>query len=55
VGRRGHSTAHVRFDIGGPIVAASITNLAVDERDLQVGQEAYAIVKASDVKIAIDD
>jgi molybdopterin-binding protein len=35
-------------------VTASITNQAVDELDLKPGQDAYAVIKASDVMIAID-
>ena len=48
------TTAHVRIDIGGAVVTASITNAAVDDLGLAVGKEAYAVVKASDVMIAID-
>ena len=52
---KGATTAHVRISIGsGAIVTASITNDAVDELDLKVGDSAYALVKASDVKVAID-
>ena len=51
---KGATTSHVRLDIGGTIVTASITNEAVDELKLAVGQQAYAVVKASDVMIAID-
>jgi molybdopterin-binding protein len=52
---KGATTAHVRIDIGnGTIVTASITNEAVDELDLRVGAEAYAVVKASDVMVAVD-
>ena len=51
---KGATTAHVRIDIGGAIVTASITNAAVDDLQLTVGKEAYAVVKASDVMIAID-
>lgn len=51
---KGATTAHVRIDIGGAIVTASITNAAVDDLGLTVGKEAYAVVKASDVMIAID-
>ncbi|CAM5767507.1 TOBE domain-containing protein [Bosea minatitlanensis] len=51
---KGATTAHVRIDIGGTIVTASITNAAVDDLALTVGKEAYAVVKASDVMIAID-
>jgi molybdopterin-binding protein len=50
----GTTTAHVRIDIGGPIVTASITNEAVDELGLAVGTSAYAVVKASDVMVAVD-
>lgn len=52
---KGATTAHVRIDIGnGIVVTASITNEAVDELELKVGGEAYAVVKASDVMVAID-
>ncbi|CAM5216354.1 transporter [Bosea thiooxidans] len=51
---KGATTAHVRIDIGGAIVTSSITNAAVDDLKLAVGKEAYAVVKASDVMIAID-
>ena len=51
--RKGQTTAHVRVDIGGgTIVTASITNEAVDELKLKTGQEAFAVIKASDVMIA---
>ncbi len=52
--RKGQVTAHVRIDVNGTIVMASITNEAVDELGLVVGQAAYAVVKASDVMVAID-
>jgi molybdopterin-binding protein len=51
---KGQTTAHVRIDVNGTIVMASITNEAVDELGLKVGQTAYAVVKASDVMVAID-
>jgi molybdopterin-binding protein len=52
---KGATTAHVRIDIGnGAIVTASITNQAVDELELTVGGSAYAVVKASDVMVAVD-
>ncbi|MFJ5367977.1 molybdopterin-binding protein [Bosea sp. CER48] len=51
---KGATTAHVRIDIGGAIVTSSITNAAVDDLGLAVGKDAYAVVKASDVMIAID-
>ena len=49
---KGTVTAHVRIDVGnGVVVTSSITNEAVDELALKVGDEVYAIVKASDVMI----
>ena len=53
--KKGATTANVRLDVGGVIVTASITNEAVDELGLAAGKEAFAIVKASDVMIGIDD
>jgi len=52
---KGATTSHVRLDIGGAIVTAAITNEAVDELNLKNGQDAYAVIKASDVMIATDD
>lgn len=51
---KGATTAHIRIDVGGSVVTASITNEAVDELGLKVGDNAYAVVKASDVMVAID-
>jgi molybdopterin-binding protein len=51
---KGATTAHVRIDVGGTLVTSAITNEAVDELKLIVGQTAYAVVKASDVMIAVD-
>ncbi|HEY0230773.1 MAG TPA: molybdopterin-binding protein [Dokdonella sp.] len=52
---KGQTTAHVRIDIGGGrIVTASITNEAVDDLGLAVGKEAHAVIKASDVLVAVD-
>jgi molybdopterin-binding protein len=51
---KGATTAHVTLDVGGAVVTSAITNAAVDELKLAVGQQAYAVVKASDVMIAID-
>ena len=51
--RKGQTTAHVRIDIGnGIIVTSSITNEAIDELGLKVGDNAIAIIKASDVLVA---
>ncbi|AOF92040.1 MAG: TOBE domain-containing protein [Shinella sp.] len=51
----GATTAHVRIDVGGSIITAAITNDAVNDLGLAAGQEAYAVIKASDVMVAIDD
>lgn len=51
---KGATTSHVRIDIGGAVVTASITNEAVDELKLAVGRQAYAVVKASDVMVGVD-
>jgi len=52
--KMGATTAHVRLDVNGTIVTASITNEAVEELGLEAGQEAYAIIKASDVMVGRD-
>jgi molybdopterin-binding protein len=51
---KGQTTAHVRLDIHGTMVTASITNEAVDELGLKKGMAAAAVVKASDVMVAVD-
>ncbi|WP_395710162.1 molybdopterin-binding protein [Reyranella sp.] len=53
--KKGQTTAHVRIDVNGAIVTASITNEAVDDLKLAAGQTAYAIIKASDVMVGLDD
>ncbi|HTV90401.1 MAG TPA: molybdopterin-binding protein [Stellaceae bacterium] len=51
--QRGATTGHVRIDIGnGVIITSSITNEAIDELGLVVGDEAIAVIKASDVMVA---
>ena len=51
---KGQTTAHVRLDVNGQIVTASVTNEAVDELGLKVGMAAAAVIKASDVMIAVE-
>ncbi|HLH94440.1 MAG TPA: molybdopterin-binding protein [Xanthobacteraceae bacterium] len=49
---KGATTSHVRVDIGGGVViTASITNEAAAELGLKAGDEAWAVIKASDVMI----
>lgn len=51
--QKGQTTAHVSLDIGkGVTITSSITNEAVDDLGLQVGDEATAVIKASDVMVA---
>jgi molybdopterin-binding protein len=50
---KGQTTGHVRIDIGnGVVITASITNEAIDELALKVGEDAIAVIKASDVMVA---
>ena len=50
--RKGQTTAHVQIEIGtGVTITSSITNEAVDDLGLKVGDEAWAVIKASDVMI----
>jgi len=51
---RGQMTASVRIDVGGTVFTSSITSEAVDELGLKPGMPALAIIKASDVIIAVD-
>jgi len=51
---KGATTSHVRIDIGGAVVTASITNEAVDELQLKKGMAASAVIKSSDVMVAVD-
>jgi molybdopterin-binding protein len=49
---KGATTSHVRVDIGhGVIITSSITNEAVADLGLKNGDEAWAVIKASDVMI----
>ncbi|WP_421994340.1 TOBE domain-containing protein [Roseococcus sp.] len=51
--QKGQTTGHVRLDIGqGVIVTSSITNEAIDDLELKVGDTAIAVIKASDVMVA---
>jgi molybdopterin-binding protein len=45
----------VRVDIGGgQIVTSSITNEAIDELGIKLGDSVTVVIKASDVMIAVD-
>jgi molybdopterin-binding protein len=53
--KKGATTSHVRLEIApGQVITASITNESVEELFLKPGDAAVAIIKSSDVMIAID-
>ena len=46
----------VRIDIGsGNIITSTISMASIKELGLQVGGEAYAVVKATSVLVGVDD
>jgi molybdopterin-binding protein len=49
---KGSTTAHVKIElVPGLMVTASITNEAVDDLALKVGDSVSAVIKSSDVMI----
>jgi molybdopterin-binding protein len=52
---KGEATANVALDAGGVRLVASITVEAAEELGLAEGTRVIAIVKASDVMVAIPD
>jgi molybdopterin-binding protein len=53
---KGATTAHVKIEVGnGVTLTAAITNEAVDALGLTIGKAASAVVKASDVMVAVED
>ena len=51
---KGVTTSHVSIDIGnGQTVTASITNESVEELGLKPGAKAIAVIKASNVIVAV--
>lgn len=54
--QKGAVNSVVVLDIGGGNrVTSTITNAAVEELGLQEGSDAYALIKASNVMIGVDD
>jgi molybdopterin-binding protein len=51
---KGATTAHVRIDVGGIVLTASITNEAAGELGLAAGRPAIAVIKATDVMVAVE-
>ena len=47
---KGATTAHIKVELV-PGLISSITNEAVDDLDLKVGDSAWAVIKSSDVMI----
>lgn len=52
---RGEATANVELDAGGVRLVASITEEAVTDLGITEGAQVVAIVKASDVILAVSD
>jgi molybdopterin-binding protein len=52
--KKGATTSHVLVDVKGLTVTASITNEAVDELGLKAGSKVTAVIKSSDVMIAVE-
>ena len=51
---KGATTAHVMIDIGGGrVVTSAITNEAVEDLEIVVGKPVVAVIKSSDVMIAV--
>ena len=52
--KKGTTTSHVQIDIGnGIVITSAITNEAVADLNLKAGDEAWAVIKASDVMIGV--
>ena len=52
--KKGTTTSHIRIDIGnGIVITSAITNEAVADLNLKAGDEAWAVIKASDVMIGL--
>jgi molybdopterin-binding protein len=51
--KRGEAIANVELDVSGQRLVASITVEAVNELGLQPGRDIVAVIKASDVIIAV--
>lgn len=51
---RGAVSAVVGIDIGGHVITSTISLASVDDLQLEVGKEAYAVIKATSVMVAVD-
>lgn len=52
--KEGAVNAEVTLDVGGVTITAMITKESVHSLGLAPGRKAYAVVKASDVLVAVD-
>ena len=52
--KKGTTTSHVLIDIKGLTVSATITNESVDEFGIKAGLKVHAIIKSSDVMVAVE-
>ncbi len=52
--KEGAINAEVVLDVGGVNVTAMITKESVHSLGLAAGRKAYAVIKASDVLVAVD-
>ncbi|MBR3474905.1 MAG: molybdopterin-binding protein [Oscillospiraceae bacterium] len=54
--QKGAVNGIVKIDIGGGnVMSATISMNAIQELGLEIGKEAYAVVKATSVMVGIDD
>lgn len=53
---KGAVNAVVNIDLGNDLIVSSvITNKSVEELGLEVGKEAIAVIKASNVMVGVDE
>ena len=53
--KRGAVNGIVKIDIGGGnIISATISMAAIEELGLEVGKDAYAVIKATSAMVAVD-
>lgn len=52
--QKGAVNGIVTIDCGGNVITADITNASIENLGLEEGKEAYAVIKASNVMVAVD-
>jgi molybdopterin-binding protein len=50
----GATTAHVSIEVQGVTLTSSITNEAVEALNLKIGDAVHAVIKSSDIMIAVE-